>query len=110
MKKLISVSMFLFFYSLLHAQQNITAIQAKNYVGKTMQVCDIIKEATLDNISKDEATILYTGTSFKNRTLALVFTKKVLKAFSYNPVSKMINQKFCAKGKISMYKKNRPCI
>lgn len=75
----------------------------------TMQVCDIIKEASLDNISRDEPTVLYTGTSFKNRTLALIFTKRVLAGFKYNPVSKMTNQKFCVEGKITLYK-GRPAV
>jgi HSP20 family protein len=110
MKKLILASIILTFCASLLAQENnITAVQAINYVGKTVLVCDRIDEAALDNISRDEPTVLYTGTSFDNRTLALVFSKEVLATFSYNPTAKMINHKFCVHGRIKMYK-GKPAV
>ena len=110
MKKIIFASITLLLCASLQAQQNnIIAARAINYVGKTMWVCDRIDEAALDNISRDEPTVLYTGSSFDNRTLALVFSKKVLATFSYNPTAKMINHEFCVHGKIQMYK-GKPAV
>ncbi len=85
-------------------KKTIKAAQAKNYVGKTVTVLDRIHEARLDNISKKEVNVLYTGNDYDHRTLALIFPQDVLKRFTYNPNSKMINNTFYATGKIVMYK------
>lgn len=104
MKKIVFLNIFLLIAYMVNAQQNsITAAEAKDYIGKKVQVCDMISQAILPSIAKDEPTVLYIGNSYNNRTLALIFTKKVLHKFSYDPDKKMVNQKFCAKGKLSMY-------
>ena len=109
-KKVLSICIILFFCTNLNAQQNnIAAAQAINYIGKTVWVCDRIDEAALDNISKNEPTVLYTGASFNERTLAIVFSKRVLANFSYEPTAKMINHKFCVHGKITKYK-GKPAV
>lgn len=111
MKKLIYVFLMVLYSAALHAQQetDITAAQAKNYVGRNVMLCDRIKDGHLDNISKDEPTIVYAGDTYETRTLALVFTRQVLKTFSYDPQKKMENHKFCVHGKVAMYK-GKPAI
>ena len=84
-------------------KQTISASDAKNYLGKTATVFDTIREARLDNVSKDEMNVLYTGSDYEHRTFALVFPQAVLKRFSFNPNSKMINHRFYATGKIISY-------
>ncbi len=110
MKTLLFILGLLWMSSAVHAQEDsINASLAKDYVGEIKMVCGKIQQARLKDISKDEANVLYTGPSYEDRTLALVFTKRVLKRFPYNPNSKMINHKFCIKGKIVMYK-GKPAI
>ncbi len=96
--------------SCLYAQQDsIGAAEAENYVGKTVVICDKITQARLDNISKDEPNVLFTGSDYEHRTLALIFSKRALRRFPYNPNTKMINSKFCVRGKVAMYK-GKPAI
>lgn len=102
--KIVFCFVMMFCWAGLHAQtDSINASLAKNYVGKTIKVCDKIDGARLKNISKDEANVLYIGTDYATRIFALVFPKDVLRRFPYNPNLKMINSQFCAKGKIVMY-------
>ena len=93
-----------FMFAQNNQKKTIKASEAKNYVGKTVTVLDKIHEARLDHISKKEVNVLYTGADYNHRTLALIFPQDVLKRFSYNPNSKMINNTFYATGKIVMYK------
>lgn len=111
MKKIIYLLFMLLCGNALHAQQEseITAAQANNYIGKNVMLCDRVKDGHMDNISKDEPTIVYVGDTYETRTLALVFTKDVLKGFKYDPEKKMENHKFCVHGKISTYK-GKPAI
>ena len=111
MKKLVYVLLMVLCANALHAQQEskITAVQAKDYIGKNVLLCDRVKDGHLDNISKDEPTIVYVGDTYETRTLALVFTKDVLKGFKYDPEKKMENHKFCVHGKITTYK-GKPAI
>ncbi len=90
-------------------EDSINASLAKNYIGQKKMICGEITQARLKNISKDEPSILFTGPDYENRTLALVFTKRVLRRFPFNPNLKMINHKFCVKGKIKLYE-GRPAI
>ncbi|MDQ2752275.1 MAG: hypothetical protein M3R72_04555 [Bacteroidota bacterium] len=85
-------------------KQTISARHAKNYMGKTVTVFDTIHEARLDNVSKDEMNVLFTGSDYDHRTFALVFPQSILKRFSYNPNYKMVNHRFYATGKIVNYK------
>ncbi len=93
-----------FMFAQSNPKKTIKASQAKSYVGKTVTVLDRIHEARLDNISKQEVNVLYTGSDYDHRTLALIFPQDVLKRFTYNPNSRMINNTFYATGKIVMYK------
>jgi hypothetical protein len=111
MKKLVYFVFILLYGTAVRAQQEsqITAAQAQNYIGKTVQLCDRVKDGHMDNISKDEPTIVYVGDTYETRTLALVFTKDVLNGFKYDPEKKMENHKFCVHGKITTYK-GKPAI
>ena len=110
MKKLIYLLFMLLGGTALHAQQDtVTAVKAGQFVGKTVLLCDRVKNGHMDNISKDEPTIVYVGDTYETRTLALVFTKDVLKTFSFDPEKKMENHTFCVNGKIEMYK-GKPAI
>ena len=89
--------LFLLPASLIYAQKKtISASQAKSYIGKTVTMFATIHEARLKNVSKDEMNVLYTGDNYEHRTLALIFPQEVLKRFSYNPNSKMINHNLLA--------------
>jgi len=111
MKKLVYILFVLLCGNTLHAQQEskITAVQAKDFMGRNVLLCDMVKNGHMDNISKDEPTVVYVGDTYETRTLALVFTKDVLKGFSYDPQKKMENHTFCVHGKIATYK-GRPAI
>jgi len=110
MKKLLYLVFVLLCGNALHAQRDtITASQAATFVGKNVSLCDIGKNGHMDNISKDEPTIIYVGDTYETRTLALVFKKDDLKAFSFDPEKKMENHRFCVHGKIEMYK-GKPAI
>jgi len=111
MKKLVYVLLMVLCANALHAQQEskITAVQAKDYIGKNVLLCDRVKDGHLDNISKDEPTIVYVGDTYETRTLALIFTKDVLKGFKYDPEKKMENHKFCVHGEVTTYK-GKPAI
>ncbi len=63
----------------------------------------------MDNISKDEPTIVYVGDTYETSKLALIFNKNDLKNFSFDPEKKMPNHKFCVHGKVAMYK-GKPVI
>jgi hypothetical protein len=110
MKKLAYLLFALFCGTALFAQQDtVTANKAQQFVGKTVLLCDRIKNGHMDNISKDEPTVVYVGDTYETRTLALVFTKDVLRSFSYDPEKKMENHTFCVHGKVEMYK-GKPAI
>lgn len=110
MKKLVY---FLFVVSLAtaaHAQQDtVTAVKANSLVGKDVFLCDRVKNGHMDNISMDEPTVVYVGDTYDTRTLALVFSKDVLRTFSFDPEKKMENHRFCVQGKIEMYE-GKPAI
>jgi hypothetical protein len=111
MKKLVYLLLIVLCGNTLYAQQEskITAVQAKDFIGKNVLLCDRVKDGHMDNISKDEPTIVYVGDTYETRTLALLFTKDVLKNFSFDPEKKMENHTFCVHGKITMYK-GKPAI
>jgi len=93
-----------------YAQRDtIKAAQAKNFVGKNVLLCDRVQDGHMDNISKDEPTIVYVGDTYATRTLALIFNKDDLRLFKYDPEKKMENHTFCVRGKIIMYK-GKPAI
>jgi hypothetical protein len=104
MKKILSLVFLVLAYCSVKAQQTgIPASEAVHHIGKTVWVCDQITDSRMDNISKDEPTVLYCGSNYENRTLALIFTNEVLQGFSYEPSAKLINHHFCVHGKIVMY-------
>ncbi len=101
---------FLLSATFIYAQkQTISASQTKNYLNKTVTVFDTIHEARLDNVSKDEMNMLYTGSDYEHRTFALLFPQDALKRMSFNPNAKMINHRFYATGKIVSYQ-GKPAI
>jgi hypothetical protein len=110
MKRLIYLLVILLSGTALHAQRDtITAERIGSFVGKNVQLCDMVKNGHLDNISKDEPTVVYVGDTYETRTLALIFDKNDLKNFSFDPEKKMPNHKFCVNGKVAMYK-GKPAI
>jgi len=110
MKKLIYLLVILLSVTTLHAQRDtITAEKAGNFVGKNVLLCDRVNDGHMDNISKDEPTIVYVGDTYETATLLLVFDKNDLKSFSFDPEKKMENHKFCVHGKVAMYK-GKPAI
>ena len=110
MKRLIYLIVILLSGTVLNAQRDtITAEQIVKFVGKNVQLCDMVKNGHMDNISKDEPTIVYVGDTYETRTLALIFKKEDLKNFSFDPEKKMENHKFCVQGKVAMYK-GKPAI
>ena len=110
MKKLIYLLVILLSGTALHAQRDtITAGQARNFVGKNVLLCDRVKDGHMDNISKDEPTVVYVGDTYETSTLLLVFNKNDLKNFSYDPEKKMENHTFCVHGKVTTYK-GKPAI
>jgi hypothetical protein len=110
MKRFIYLLVILLSGTALHAQRDtITAGQVTNYVGKNVLLCDMVKNGHMDDISKDEPTVVYVGDTYETRTLALIFDKNDLKNFSFDPEKKMENHKFCVQGKVSMYK-GKPAI
>lgn len=110
MKKVAGILFIAFSSTALYAQRDtITAAQAKDFVGKQVLLCDRVKNGHMDNISKDEPTVVYIGDTYETRTLALVFTKADLKNFSFDPEKKMENHTFCVHGTITMYK-DKPAI
>jgi hypothetical protein len=86
------------------AQDTITAVKAKDYIGKTITVCDRITYGVMVNINKNTPTILYVGPDYPNHYLSLYIPRHVVRRFSFDPEKKMINKRFCATGKITMYK------
>jgi len=110
MKKLIYLLVVLLSGTALHAQRDtITAEQARNFMGKNVLLCDRVKDGHMDNISKDEPTVVYIGDTYETCTLVLVFKKDDLKNFSFDPEKKMENHTFCVHGKITTYK-GKPAI
>lgn len=110
MKKLVYVLILMLLGNALYAQRDtIQAADAKNYVGKEVLLCGRVKDGHMDNISKDEPTIVYVGDTYATRVLALIFDKYDLKNFSYDPEKKMENHTFCVDGKVTMYK-GKPAI
>ena len=110
MKKLIYLLVILLSGTALHAQRDtITAGQARNFVGKNVLLCDRVKDGHMDNISKDEPTVVYVGDTYETSSLLLVFNKNDLKTFSFDPEKKMENHTFCVHGKVAMYK-GKPAI
>ena len=110
MKKLLYLIFILLTGTAVHAQQDtVTAARAKDYIGKQVLVCGRVNDGHMDNISKDEPTIVFVGDTYQTRVLALIFDKHDLKNFSYDPEKKMENHTFCVQGKVEMYK-GKPAI
>ena len=110
MKKLLYLLAILLSSTALHAQRDtITAEQASKFAGKNVLLCDMVKNGHMDDISKDEPTVVYVGDTYETRTLALIFNKNDLKNFSFDPEKKMENHKFCVQGKVTTYK-GKPAI
>ncbi len=65
MKKLIYLLLLLLTGTALHAQRDtIKAAEAQKFVGKTVLLCDRVNNGHMDNISKDEPTIVYVGDTY----------------------------------------------
>jgi hypothetical protein len=110
MKKLLYLLAILLSSTVLHAQRDtITAEKAGSMVGKNVLLCDMVKNGHMDDISKDESTVVYIGDTYETRTLALIFNKNDLRNFSFDPEKKMENHKFCVQGKVTTYK-GKPAI
>jgi hypothetical protein len=90
-------------------QDTITAVKAKQFVGKTKTVCDRIDGNIMIKVNKKDPTILYVGPDYDNRLMALYFPNHVVRRFSFAPEKKMNNKRFCVTGKITLYE-NKPAI
>ena len=91
------------------ASDTITAVKAKDFVGKQVTLCDRVNYGRYLNISKNQATILWVGPDYPNHYLYLVFPKESLQRFSFDPEKKMINKRFCVVGKIELFRE-KPAI
>lgn len=109
MNKLFALLTALFFAGVAHTQDTITSERAKDYVGKRVLLCDRVNYGEYVNISKDQPVVLYVGPEHPNHHLTLVFTKKALRYFKFDPEKKMLNKRFCVRGRISEYE-GKPAI
>jgi micrococcal nuclease len=88
--------------------QTIPIDSVKNYLGKTITVCDKVYGT---HISKGEkkTTTLNLGADFPNQKLAVVIFEKDLPNFSYTPAVFLKDKNVCVTGKLMTYK-DRPEI
>ncbi|MEJ7831087.1 MAG: hypothetical protein WKF91_22970 [Segetibacter sp.] len=109
MKQLILVITIFFIVQESKAGDTITAVKAKSYIGKEVTLCDRVNYGRYLNVSKKQPTILWVGPDYPNHYLYLVFPKESLRMFSFDPEKKMINKRFCVKGKIEKFR-GKPAI
>lgn len=109
MKPLILATIIFFIALKSEASDTITAAKAKSYMGKEITVCDRVNYGRYLNVQKDQPTILWVGPDYPNHYLYLVFPKESLRMFSFDPEKKMINKRFCVKGRIEKFR-GKPAI
>lgn len=109
MKQLILASVIFFTARESKAEDTITAVKAKSYMGKEVTLCDRVNYGRYLNVQKNQPTILWVGPDYPNHYLYLVFPKESLRRFSFSPEKKMINKRFCVKGKIEKFR-GKPAI
>ncbi len=109
MKKLIVILLLSSFYNASLAQDTIGSAKIKDYMGKTVTLCDRVNYGRYLNISKDAPIRLYIGPDYPNHNMTLVFPKNEVQRFSFDPEKKMINKRFCVVGAVTTYR-GKPAI
>ncbi len=109
MKQLLLASIIFFTAQESKAEDTITAVKAKSYMGKEVTLCDRVNYGRYLNVQKNQPVILWVGPDYPNHYLYLVFPKESLRTFSFDPEKKMINKRFCVKGKIEKFR-GKPAI
>ena len=110
MKKIISIlAITCLSLSSLLAQDTINASQAKDFMGKDVLLCDRVNYGRYLEVSKKRPVTLFVGPDYPDHYLTLVFTKQALRLFSFDPEKKMVNKRFCVKGKIEKWR-GKPAI
>ncbi len=109
MKALVLVVSIFFISCKSPAQDTITTIKAKEFMGKKVILCDRVNYGRYLNVQKKQGTILWVGPDYPNQYLYLVFPKESLRMFSFDPEKKMVNKRFCVKGTIEKFR-GKPAI
>ncbi len=104
MKKLLISICILFNSTILVAQINAAATEAKNHIGQVITVCDVIVDAKYLENSMTKPTLLNVGGAFPNHLLTIVINYGDRKNFPFNPEELYLNKRVCVTGTVSDFK------
>ncbi|PWS28737.1 hypothetical protein DHW03_02525 [Pedobacter yonginense] len=100
MKKLTLLFVLLTAGYLLKAQTLILAKDAKDYIGKTVTICDSVYSTK----ALDKITLINLGGAYPKELLTLVVNKEDVAKFSSEPASMYLGNKICVTGIITEFK------
>ncbi|MBC6110513.1 hypothetical protein ACFOG5_04905 [Pedobacter fastidiosus] len=100
MKKLSLVFLILFASYFVKAQTLILAKDAKDYIGKTVTICDSVYSAK----ALDKVTLINLGGAFPKELITVVVNKEDLTKFSSAPASMYLGNNICVTGIITEFK------
>lgn len=97
-----TILFFLFVTTVAFSQEVVTLDQIKNYIGKEVTVCEVVKSTF--KTEKHEISFLNFGDRYPNQKLSIVIEKRHLKNFSYTPTVVLFGKTICVTGVLSYYK------
>jgi DNA/RNA endonuclease YhcR with UshA esterase domain len=80
------------------------AEEAKNYIGETVTVCDIVVDARFLESSATQPTLLNLGAAFPNQHLTIFIAKEVRTSLANKPEEFYQGKKVCVTGKVTEYR------
>ncbi len=80
------------------------AEEAKNHIGETITVCDVVLDARFLESSASGPTLLNLGAAFPNQHLTIFISKEVRAGFETKPEEFYKGKKVCVTGKVTEYR------
>ncbi len=103
MKTIKLLSIFIFLYGTVSAQQGSADIDLEKYLNKNVEYCDHV-HGTYVTQGKNKVILLNLGAKYPDHRLVVAIFESDWKNFKYEPAEHLNNKDICVKGKLILYK------
>src|SRR5690625_7746466 len=102
MKTIKLLSIFIFLYGTVSAQQGSADIDLEKYLNKNVEYCDHV-HGTYVTQGKNKVILLNLGAKYPDHRLVVAIFESDWKNFKYEPAVHLNHKDICVKGKIILY-------